>query len=136
VTESIFQRDPAGVRRAGAGWRWAARSAWMISGRAIRSISILCEMRFDAIKVDRALMKGALAGNESLAMIRAVAMADSLEMITIAKGVETPEELQIACSLGCRRLQGMAYGGARSVDEVQDLFGTRAAPPAQEERAG
>lgn len=139
VTESVFQRDPAQARATLE--RLTALGCSVILddfGAGHASISILCEMRFDAIKLDRALMKGAASGNaESVAMIRAaVAIADSLEMITIAKGVETPEELQIACSLGCRRLQGMAYGGARSVDEVQDLFGTRAAPPAQEERAG
>jgi predicted signal transduction protein with EAL and GGDEF domain len=81
------------------------------------------------------LMKGAAAGNaESLAMIRAVvAMADSLEMITMAEGVETPEELQIACSLGaavCRVWPMAAHGVDRPACSA------RAAPPAQEERAG
>ncbi|NOW46917.1 diguanylate cyclase (GGDEF)-like protein [Novosphingobium sp. SG751A] len=139
VTESLFQRDPA-LARATIERLTALGCSVILDdfGAGQASVAILCEMRFDAIKLDRALMKGAASGNaESMAMIRAaVAIADSLEMITIAKGVETPQELEIACKLGCRRLQGLAYGDARGVEEVQDLFGTRPVPVAQEERAG
>jgi EAL domain-containing protein (putative c-di-GMP-specific phosphodiesterase class I) len=135
VTESVFQRDPAQAR-AMLGRLTALGCSVILDdfGAGHASISILCEMRFDAIKLDRALIKGAAAGNaESMAMIRAaVAIADSLEMTTIAKGVETPEELDIACKLGCRSLQGIAYGAARSVQDLQGLF-TR---PAEEEKAG
>jgi EAL domain-containing protein (putative c-di-GMP-specific phosphodiesterase class I) len=92
------------------------------AGRA--SISFLCELHFSAIKLDRALIKGAALGNaESVAMIRAaVALADSLEMTTIAKGVETEDEMEAARLLGCRRLQGTAYSAALASADVQKMF--------------
>jgi EAL domain-containing protein (putative c-di-GMP-specific phosphodiesterase class I) len=96
-------------------------------GAGNASISFLCSQRFSAIKLERSLVKGAASGNaESVAMIRAaVAIADSLEMTTTAKGVECEEELDIAWSLGCRRLQGMAYGAAMSVQDLTTLFGNK-----------
>lgn len=128
VTEAIFRDDPATARATLERLMALGCSVTLDDfGAGAASISFLCEMHFSAIKLDRALIKGAAMGNaESVAMIRAVvALADSLEMITIAKGVETQEELEVAFALGCRRLQGIAYGEAMAQGEIEALFGSR-----------
>lgn len=133
VTEAIFLRDPDAARA------MLERLTGLGCGVTLddfgvghASIRFLCEARFGAIKLDRALMKGAAAGNaESIAMIRAVvALADSLEMIAIAKGVETASELETAYALGCRRLQGRAYGEPMAQEAVAALFAGGAAQTA------
>lgn len=125
VTEAIFQRDPATARATLDRLIALGCSVTLDDfGAGAASISFLCSLHFAAIKLDRALIKGAALGNaESVAMIRAVAaLAESLEMVTIAKGVETEPELEIACALGCGRLQGIAYGGPMAASEIERLF--------------
>jgi len=128
VTEALFLRDAA-LARATLERLTALGCGVTLDdfGAGNASISFLCSQRFSAIKLERALVKGAASGNaESVAMIRAaVAIADSLEMTTTAKGVECEEELDIAWSLGCRRLQGMAYGAAMNVEDLTNLFGSK-----------
>jgi EAL domain-containing protein (putative c-di-GMP-specific phosphodiesterase class I) len=126
VREAIFHNDPDAAR--GALERLTALGCGVTLddfGAGHAAISYLCETRFSAIKLDRALIRGAAHGNaESVAMIRAaVALADSLEMVTIAKGVESDAELQAAFELSCGRIQGHAYGGPMALDEVKRLFG-------------
>lgn len=128
VTEAVFAREPA-TARATLERLLALGCAVTLDdfGHGQASLSFLCELRFSAIKLDRALIKGAAMGNaESIAMIRAVvALADSLEITTIAKGVETQAELEAASLLGCRRMQGRAYGEAMSQIALAQLFGAK-----------
>ena len=125
VREVAFQRDPASVRAMLE--RVVALGCAVVLddfGNGPSALSQLCEVHYSAIKLDRALMKGAVAGNaEAVAMIRAaVALADSLEMVVTAKGVESEEELELVRALGCRRIQGEAYGTPMTSGEVTQLF--------------
>ncbi len=134
VTERVFQRDPDAARATIERLLALGCSVTLDDfGAGHASISFLCSLHFSAIKLERALIKGAARGNaESVAMIRAaVALADSLEMTTIAKGVESEEELEAASLLGCRRLQGLAYGEAMERSAVERLFA-----PQHMEKAG
>jgi diguanylate cyclase (GGDEF)-like protein/PAS domain S-box-containing protein len=125
LTEAIFHRDPVTARATLERLIALGCSVTLDDfGAGHASISFLCSFHFAAIKLDRALIKGAAYGNAaSVAMIRAAAaLAESLEMITIAKGVETEHEVEIACKLGCRRLQGIAYGKPMAASEIERLF--------------
>jgi len=126
VREGLFQADAATARATLE--RLTALGCGVTLddfGAGHASISYLCEMHFAAIKLDRALIRGAAHDNaESIAMIRAaVALADSLEMVTIAKGVESEAELAAAFDLSCGRMQGRIYGAPMPLDDVRGMFG-------------
>jgi len=126
VTESIFQRD-ATTARATLERVMALGCGLSLDdfGTGYSSLSHLRKLRFTTIKIDRSFVKGAAAGNpESLAIIRAaVAMADSLEMTTVAEGVETEAELAIVRQHGCKRAQGYYFGGPMCADDALALLG-------------
>ena len=68
-------------------------------------------------------MQGAAQGSpESLAIIRAVvAMAQSLEMTTIAEGAETIEEVELIRQLGCDKIQGFYFGKPMEAADARNL---------------
>ena len=58
---------------------------------------------------------GADSDPESIALVRAlVTMADTLGVVTIAKGAETSGQHALARQLGCRQVQGHVSGGPLS----------------------
>jgi len=125
VTESIFVRDD-NLARSTLEQVMALGCGVSLDdfGTGYSSLGYLRRMRFSNIKVDRSFVQGAATGNiESLAIIRAVvAMADSLGMSTTAEGVETPKELQVVQSLGCKKIQGYFFGRPMPGAEALQLF--------------
>ena len=126
VTESIFVRD-ATTARAALERVLALGCGVSLDdfGTGYSSLGYLRTLRFTTIKVDRSFVKGAATGNpESLAIIRAVvAMADSLEMSTVAEGVETEEELEMVRHHGCKKIQGYYFGRPMCAKDALVLFG-------------
>ena len=121
VQEAVFERDAALARSVLE--RARALGCMLVLedfGAGPSALTLLCELAFCAVKLDRALIKGAAAGNiEALALIRAgVAMAETLEIAVTAKGVETQAEHALAKRLGCRRIQGTLSGRAMPGGQV------------------
>ena len=80
-------------------------------GTGYSSLSYLEKYPLNYIKIDRSFVTplGAVQGNS--AVVRAiVAMAQSLNMRTIAEGVETLAQLEILRQLGCDQAQGYYFG--------------------------
>ena len=131
VTESIFVRD-ATTARAALERVLALGCGVSLDdfGTGYSSLGYLRTLRFTTIKVDRSFVKGAATGNpESLAIIRAVvAMADSLEMSTVAEGVETEDELEMVRRHGCKKIQGYYFGRPMGAKDALALFGVPGAP--------
>jgi diguanylate cyclase (GGDEF)-like protein len=130
VTESIFVRDASLARLAleqviALGCTVALDDF----GTGYSALGYLRALRFSTIKIDRTFVQGAAEGNaECLAIIRAVvAMAESLEMSTIAEGVETPTEVEVVRALGCRKIQGYHYGRPMPASAAGRLFDARRA---------
>ncbi len=90
-------------------------------GTGYSSLGYLSRTRFSSIKIDRSFVQAASQGTrEAVAIIRAVvALANSLDLATIAEGVETAEELAMVRELGCSRVQGYFYGRPLPVDEAR-----------------
>ena len=75
------------------------------------SLTRLQRFGFDKIKLDRGLVGGLPADRGSLAMLRAVlALAASLEVETVAVGVETAEQHGCLLREGCGQVQGFLFG--------------------------
>jgi diguanylate cyclase (GGDEF)-like protein/PAS domain S-box-containing protein len=68
------------------------------------------QLPVDAIKLDRRLVVGAVAGGTDLLMLRAVvAIAADRGVQIIGEGVETPEQLAMLCEEGVRFAQGYYF---------------------------
>jgi diguanylate cyclase (GGDEF)-like protein len=80
-------------------------------GTGYSSLSYLRVFPFDQIKIDRSFVSE-LSGNEDCAaIIAAVAtLGRSLDIDTVAEGVETEEQLVLVRASGCTHVQGFLFG--------------------------
>ena len=79
-------------------------------GSHYSSVSVLANVRFDAVKLDRSLVCG-MPGNEvSRSLIRSIAkICDSQNMDCVAEGVESPDQVAALTEEGCLLCQGYYY---------------------------
>jgi EAL domain-containing protein (putative c-di-GMP-specific phosphodiesterase class I) len=92
-------------------------------GTGYSSLSYLRSFPFDKIKIDRCFVSGLAAGDDSVAIVLAIAgLAKHLGMTTTAEGVETRQQLQQVKALGCSEMQGFLFSPPRRVEELSQLF--------------
>jgi diguanylate cyclase (GGDEF)-like protein len=95
-------------------------------GTGYSSLSYLRSFPFDKIKIDRCFISGLAAGDDSVAIVLAIAgLAKNLGMITTAEGVETRQQLQQVKALGCSEMQGFLFSPPRRLEELLPLFRSR-----------
>lgn len=82
-------------------------------GTGFSALSYLHRFPISVLKIDRSFVAGIGDAErpESLALVRAiVALANTLEIETVAEGVETPLQLKALRELGCTYAQGYLFG--------------------------
>jgi len=80
-------------------------------GTGYSSLSYLRLFRFDRIKIDRSFVGEMVQMDASAAIVCAVAnLGRSLDIITVAEGVETEEQLALLRAAGCTQAQGYLLG--------------------------
>jgi diguanylate cyclase (GGDEF)-like protein len=82
-------------------------------GTGFSALSYLHRFPISVLKIDGSFITGIADRQrpENLAVVRAiVVLAHTLEMETVAEGVETPEQLQALRELGCTYVQGKLIG--------------------------
>ena len=80
-------------------------------GTGYSSLSYLRLFRFDMIKIDRSFVSEMVQTEASAAIVCAVAnLGRSLDIITVAEGVETEEQLALLRAAGCTQAQGYLLG--------------------------
>lgn len=80
-------------------------------GTGYSSLSRLSMLAFDKIKIDKSFVNSISKQEDALNIIRLItSMAKSLNMKTIAEGVETQEQLENLQMLGCDLIQGYLFG--------------------------
>ena len=124
VTESVFMSEEMGATRTlerilDLGVRLSLDDF----GTGYSSLGYLSRTRFSSIKIDRSFVQAASKGvKEAVAIIRAVvALAESLDMVTTAEGVETETELRMVQQLGVTKVQGYYFGRPLPVEEARDI---------------
>lgn len=128
VTETMLMRDPGAIRRLeGQGCLIAIDDF----GTGYASLSMLREVRFNALKIDRTFVMGLPDSNEDVAVVEAVThLGRRLDMRVIAEGVETQAQVESLLELGCGLVQGHLFSRALP---LEDLLKT---PGLFRERAG
>jgi diguanylate cyclase (GGDEF)-like protein len=80
-------------------------------GTGYSSLSRLSRLAFDKIKIDKSFVNSISTHEDALNIIRLIiGMAKSLNMKSVAEGVETQEQLESLQVLGCDFIQGYLFG--------------------------
>ena len=95
-------------------------------GTGYSSLSYLHRFRVDALKIDRSFVSQIGAAGESSALVRTIlTMARNFEIVVVAEGVETLEQLGHLRALGCDRAQGHYFAEALDRDNVAALLSSQ-----------
>jgi len=77
------------------------------------------------IKIDKTFVADAMEGAHDRAIIQSmVNLATSCNVVTVAEGVETPEQAKMVEEVGCKTIQGYLFSRPMSNDELKEKFGT------------
>jgi EAL domain-containing protein (putative c-di-GMP-specific phosphodiesterase class I) len=91
-------------------------------GTGYSSLARLKHMPVDVLKIDRAFVHEVNNDISQASMVRAmIQLAQGLNMIPLAEGVETPQEYEFLRANGCRLAQGFLFSKPVSAEEVPAL---------------
>ncbi len=101
-------------------------------GTGYSSLSYVRRFSLDMLKIDKSFIDGIDSSPEDRAIVEhVVGMADALGMVTVAEGVERPEQLVWLRKLGCRLAQGYVLSRPLSADDLEALLRRRQHEPFQ-----
>ncbi|MGC2637461.1 MAG: EAL domain-containing protein [Acidobacteriaceae bacterium] len=112
ITESALVSDLPGALQAAAALKSLnCKLALDDFGTGYSSLQHLHSLPFDELKVDRSFVSSMTEKRESRKITAAVVgLGHSLELLTVAEGVETQEQANMLLWLGCDLGQGWLYG--------------------------
>jgi diguanylate cyclase (GGDEF)-like protein len=92
-------------------------------GTGYSSLSHLRELKFDKVKIDRSFVQTMEKNAESQKIVDAILkLAQSLELPTVAEGIENPVVLGRLVDGGCEFGQGYYFGKAMSADDATEIL--------------
>ena len=92
-------------------------------GTGYSSLGYLQRFPIDALKVDQSFVSNLPDSRDAASITHAiVAMARSLDMRTVAEGVETQQQLEFLCAAGCNSVQGHLFSRALPAGELEELL--------------
>jgi diguanylate cyclase (GGDEF)-like protein len=96
-------------------------------GTGYSSLGYLRLFPFDKIKIDQSFVREMPHRADCAAIVCAIAnLGRELNMVTVAEGVETSEQLELVRAAGCKQAQGFLF--SRPVPAAQLRFDDRVAP--------
>jgi diguanylate cyclase (GGDEF)-like protein/PAS domain S-box-containing protein len=88
-------------------------------GTGYCGLGYLGSFPFDKIKIDRSFVKDVETTRKSAEIFRAVInIGHSLDLVTLAEGIETKEQLEFLRALGCQQGQGFLFSPAIPAGEI------------------
>jgi diguanylate cyclase (GGDEF)-like protein len=123
ITESLAMQDPdRAIELLGKLRRMGFKVAIDDFGIGHSSLEYLLRFPIDTIKIDRAFVKRVTETEADRAIIRAItAIAQSLQLTTIAEGVETQRQCDFMEALGATEIQGYFISKPLGRTEVSPL---------------
>ena len=119
ITESVFIDDVEGaLQRLHALRALGVRVALDDFGTGYSSLAYLRRFPFDTLKIDRAFVNELMTSIDTRAIVQMIAqLAVTLNMRTVAEGVESPAQLSAVTAVGCDEVQGWLVSPACPLDE-------------------
>jgi diguanylate cyclase (GGDEF)-like protein/PAS domain S-box-containing protein len=127
ITESVLMRNPEHAARI---LREVKDIGMRLSvddfGTGYSSLSYLKSFPLDALKIDRSFVKDLVSGSDDAAIVQAiVALAKSLNLRTVAEGVEDTAQFALLKALGCDEYQGYYFARPLPPDQLTKLLRER-----------
>ena len=119
ITESVFIDDVDGaLQRLHALRALGVRVALDDFGTGYSSLAYLRRFPFDTLKIDRAFVNELMNSIDTRAIVQMISqLAVTLNMRTVAEGVESASQLAAVSSVGCDEIQGWLVSPACPLDE-------------------
>jgi diguanylate cyclase (GGDEF)-like protein len=96
-------------------------------GTGYSSLAYLRQFPLDVLKVDQSFVRSVHSDRNSQAIVRAIlALAEGLELATVAEGVETRQHFEFLTLHGCAMFQGYLFGPPVPVARFEELLLRRA----------
>jgi diguanylate cyclase (GGDEF)-like protein len=130
ITENVLIQDAEAVlRRLSALKRLGVKLALDDFGAGFSSLGYLSRMPLDVLKLDRSfvLQMDNQYGRNLLNGI--ITLAHSLDLTTVAEGVETARQAEELRTLGCQRAQGYYFARPMPGEAYRELLGDASEPP-------
>ncbi len=123
ITESTAMADPERTQRILTELRsWGMRLALDDFGTGYSSLARLKHMPVDVLKIDQEFVRNVDTDARLAGMVRAmIQVAQSLDMIPLAEGIETRAEWEFLRSNGCRLAQGFWFSRPVPAEELPAL---------------
>jgi diguanylate cyclase (GGDEF)-like protein len=127
ITESfLIRNEKLGVETLHALRALGVRLAIDDFGTGYSSLSYLRHLPIDVLKIDRSFIEGLGRSDEDTALVQAILrLARSLDLETIAEGVERPDQRAALADLGCNLAQGWHFSRPLKSAEMEDILRTR-----------
>lgn len=92
-------------------------------GTGFSSLNMLRNLPIDVLKLDRGFIKDTIQDKKGQIVTRSIIeMANKLNMVTVAEGIETEEQAEFLRSIGCKIAQGFLYGKPVDIKSFMELF--------------
>ena len=123
LTESVFSEDAELIQRAVNYLHDAGFTILMDDfGSGYSSLNILKDVDLDVLKIDMKFFSKGNTAEKGAKIIEAVIrMAESLDMMVIAEGVEEKHQVDFLNDLGCDYIQGYYFGRPMSQEQYEKL---------------
>ncbi|MEM6781710.1 MAG: EAL domain-containing protein [Pseudomonadota bacterium] len=92
-------------------------------GTGYSSLSYLHYFPIDKLKIDRSFIKNMHDDANAMALVKSIiSLADNMNMVTVAEGVETKEDVNIIRDLGCIEAQGFYFAKPMANQDIIELL--------------
>jgi diguanylate cyclase (GGDEF)-like protein len=128
VTEQALMHDLFSAKQVISAFRNAGVQVMLDDfGAGYAGLGYLRELKFDSIKIDRSFVMTLLRQEESAKIVWIMqTLADTLNLKTVAEGIEDQKTLDAIRSIGCNFGQGYFFSRAVAAKDVVQLFATDA----------
>lgn len=124
ITESVVGMNPEYIKEQVARFRQNGFFVWMDDfGSGYSSLNLLQDLEFDLIKLDLKLVKTLDTSQKSRSIVKKlVEMTTSINIDTLAEGVETVNQFNFLKEIGCDKLQGFCFSKPTPFNEICDRY--------------